>query len=149
MAASSHAQHYLREAVLTATQEQLQLMLYDGAIRFTMQGRDALTKKDFERVFEHLSRAQNIVMEMYNGLNHKVNPELCERVGALYMFIYHKLVDGSARHDVQALDDALKILRMERETWQILVDKVASERGEANAAFGSAAHEPGSLSVEV
>lgn len=134
---------------MTATQEQLQLMLYDGAIRFTMQGREALTKKDYERVFNNLSRAQNIVMEMYNGLNHKVNPELCERVGALYMFIYNKLVDGSARHDVQALDDALKILRMERETWQILVDKVASERGEASAALGSAAHEPGCLSVEV
>ena len=40
------AANYLRTKVLTATPEQLQLMLYDGAIRFTEQARAALEKKD-------------------------------------------------------------------------------------------------------
>lgn len=33
---------YLRDAVLTAPPEQLQLMLYDGAIRFATQAREAV-----------------------------------------------------------------------------------------------------------
>lgn len=147
MSATQTAQSYLREAVLTATPEQLQLMLYDGAIRFTAQGRDALLRKDYEAVYNNLSRAQKILLEMYAGLKHEVNPTLCERVGSLYMFIYRKLVDGNALHDVSALDDALKILRLERETWQVLCDKVAVDREEARVQ-AIAGVEPGGLLVE-
>jgi flagellin-specific chaperone FliS len=32
---------YLRNAVMTASPEQLQMMLYDGATRFARQARDA------------------------------------------------------------------------------------------------------------
>ncbi|UCG17857.1 MAG: flagellar protein FliS, partial [Phycisphaerales bacterium] len=39
---------YLRNAVMTATPEQLHLMLYDGAIRFTLQARDAIEARDYE-----------------------------------------------------------------------------------------------------
>jgi len=119
---------YLRDAVLTATAEQLQLMLYDGAIKFALQGRDALEDKNFERSCDRLTRAQDIVLEMFNGLNHDVNPELCSRMASLYMFIYRKLIDANVQHDLTALDDAVKILRMERQTWQMVVDKVAAER---------------------
>ena len=88
--------HYLRDAVMTATPEQLQLMLYDGCIRFTRQGRDAIQHKDYETSYEKLTRAQNIVLEMQNGLNYDVNRELCERVASIYGFLYRKLVDTRA-----------------------------------------------------
>jgi flagellar protein FliS len=114
----------LRDAVMTATPEQLQLMLYDGCIRFAQQGRDAIQQKDYETSYEKLTRAQNIILEMQNGLDYDVNRELCERVASIYGFLYRKLVDACVHRDVAAIDDALKILRMERETWQILVDKV-------------------------
>lgn len=125
--------HYLRDAVMTATPEQLQLMLYDGCIRFTQQGRDAIQQKDYETSYEKLTRAQNIVLEMQNGLNYEVNRELCERVASIYGFLYRKLVDACVHRDVGATDDALKILRMERETWQILVDKVNKTPEHADA----------------
>ncbi len=130
--ASSADNPYLRDAVMTATPEQLQLMLYDGAIRYALQGRDAILAKDFGISYEKLTRAQNIISEMQAGLNHEVNPELCERVGSIYSFLYRKLVDANVNRDVGAIDDAVKVLRMERETWQIVVDKVAKVR-EQNA----------------
>jgi flagellar protein FliS len=119
---------YLRDAVMTATPEQLQLMLYDGCIRFTTQARDAIEKGDHETSYEKLTRAQHIIIEMQNGLNYDVNRELCERVASTYGFLYRKLVDACVHRDVGAIDDALKILRMERETWQIVVDKVNKAR---------------------
>lgn len=115
---------YLRDAVLTATPEQLQLMLYDGAIRFALQGRDAIVRKDYEASFEKLTRAQHILLEMLGGLNYDANPELCKRMASTYNFLYRKLVDGCVKREVGDIDDALKVLRIERETWQILVDKV-------------------------
>jgi len=115
---------YLRDAVLTATPEQLQLMLYDGAIRFCNQARDAIERKDFETSYERLTRAQNIMLEMQNGLRYDINPELCRRVSAVYGFLYRKLIDANIHRSVQDIDDALRVLRIERETWQILVDRV-------------------------
>ncbi len=119
---------YLKDAVMTASSEQLQLMLYDGAIRFAMQGRDAIEKKEHENAYDRLTRAQNIMLEMLNGLNYDVNRELCERMGSIYMFIYKKLLDANIQHSVTEIDDALKVLQIERETWQMLVDKVNSVR---------------------
>ena len=123
---------YLRDAVMTATPEQLQLMLYDGAIRFSMQARDAIERKDFETSYERLARAQQIILEMLNGLDYDVNRELCERVASIYNFLYRKLVDACVQRSTEYIDDALKVLRIERETWQLLVDKLkrARESGE-------------------
>ena len=115
---------YLRDAVMTATPEQLHLMLYDGAIRYALQARDAILREDYETSFDRLTRAQNIVSEMQSALNYDINRELCERVASVYGFLYHKLVDANVQRDVNAIDDALKVLRIERETWQLLVDKV-------------------------
>lgn len=119
---------YLRDAVMTATPEQLQLMLYDGAIRYALQARDALQDKEYETSFDRLSRAQRIILEMRCGLNYDVNRELCERVAGIYGFIYRKLVAANVERDTKPIDDALKVLRIERETWQILVDKLAKAR---------------------
>ena len=117
---------YLRDAVMTATPEQLQLMLYDGAIRFAIQAKDAIERKDFETSFEKLTRAQNIILEMQNGLDFDINPELCKRMSVIYTFLYNKLVDANIRHETTAIDDAVRVLNIERETWQILVDKLGS-----------------------
>jgi flagellar protein FliS len=115
---------YLRNAVMTATPEQLQLMLYDGAIRFARQARDALLRKDWEASCESLIRAQRIVMEMRNGLRHEVNPSVCEQLAGLYAFVYNRLLDANMTHDTQALDEALQILDHQRETWHLLLEKV-------------------------
>jgi len=130
---------YLRDAVMTASPEQLQLMLYDGAIRYAHQARDAIEAKDFETSYNKLTKAQNIILEMSHGLNHEVNPALCQQVAAIYDFLFRKLVDANLHRDVSAIDDALKVLAIERETWQMLVDKVskAQEADNAMAALDS------------
>lgn len=107
------------------------MMLYDGAIRFASQAREAIEQKEYETSYNCLTRAQRIILEMQSGLNYDVNRELCERVNSIYNFLYGKLVDANATRDVQAIDDALRVLRIERETWQLLVDKVNRIRLEA------------------
>src|SRR3954452_2814020 len=86
------AQNYLRTRVLTATPEQLQLMLYDGAIRFGEQARVALEQKNFESSYNMIARVQRIITEMNSSLKHEVAPELCKKMAALYSYIYRKLV---------------------------------------------------------
>jgi flagellar protein FliS len=139
---------YLRQAVLSATPEQLHLMLYDGAIRFATQGRDALLAKQWEAVYDKFSRAQKIILEMQAGLRRDVNADLCDRMAAVYGFLYRKLVDAPVNRDVQAVDDALQVLRYQRETWVMLLERVRAERSQPDAQGQAAVADPGSLCLE-
>lgn len=128
MASTNASQEYLKNAVMTAPPEQLQLMLLDGAIRFTLRGQDALGAKDYEGAFNGFERAQRIVLQLIAGLNREVNPELVDQMASLYHFIYDRLVEANHKHDARPADDALRILRHQRETWMMLLDKLAAER---------------------
>lgn len=119
------SREYLRNSVLTASPEQLQLMLLDGAIRHTTFGKEAIERKDLEQMFNGLERAQRIVLELSNGLQRDVNPELVDRMAALYAFIYRRLVDASMDRDANAADEALRILRHQRETWVLVMQRIA------------------------
>ena len=127
------AQNYLRTRIFTATPEQLQMMLYDGAIRFAEQARPALEKRDWESSYNMISRAQRIITELTCTLKHDVAPELCKQLAALYNYVYRKLLEANTDHKIEALDEALKILRYQRETWSLLLDQMGKQKA-GNAA---------------
>jgi flagellar secretion chaperone FliS len=122
------AQSYLKGKVLTATAEQLQLMLFDGAIRFAEQGKAALEKKDFETGHKCLSRAQQVVNELTATLRHDIYPELCGKLASLYNYAYRNLVQANIRHQPSLVDEALKVLRYQRETWAMLLDQLVKAK---------------------
>lgn len=126
-------QEYLKGAVTSASQEQLHLMLIDGAIRFATRGVEAIQARDAEATFNAMDRAQRIVLELINGLRREVNPELVDRMTSVYNFIYRRLVDATLHRDPGAAEDALRILRHERETWALLIEKLATEHRAAAA----------------
>ena len=127
------AQQYLRTKVLTATPEQLQLMLYDGAIRFAEQARGALQQKNYEQSFNLLTRAQKIIAEMSAALKHDVAPELCGKLSSLYNFVYRRLIDANIHHELKPLEEALQILRYQRETWMLLLNQLGQQKAAAAA----------------
>ena len=55
---------YLESIINTASREQLMLMLFDGAIRFIHQGRQAIEEKNWEKASYSLIRSQNILGEL-------------------------------------------------------------------------------------
>ncbi|HSW44275.1 MAG TPA: flagellar export chaperone FliS [Phycisphaerae bacterium] len=124
----TRSNEYLRNAVMTAAPEQLHLMLYDGAVRFTRQGIEAIRGKKWEDAFNGLSRAQKIILEMTSALNYDVDRPLCERMAGLYTFIYRKLVEASVDRNPEAGEEALGLLEYQRETWVLLLDKLRRER---------------------
>lgn len=121
---------YLENKVLTASPEQLQLMLYEGAIRFALLARRALEDRDFEKAQDAFERVDAILAELLAGLRPDTNPELCERYASLYTFCCRKLNEANFRHDVNLLDDALKILHHLKDTWVLLLQKLAEERAD-------------------
>jgi flagellar secretion chaperone FliS len=122
------ARKYLQTKVLTATAEQLQMMLFDGCISACEQGRVALQKKDYERSFQALSKAQAIVNQLLCSLKPDISPDLCKKLKGLYTFAYRRLVDANLHHRIDALDEAMKVLKYQRETWAMLMEKLGREK---------------------
>jgi flagellar protein FliS len=122
------AQNYLRTKVLTATQEQLQLMLFDGAIRFGEQARIALQNKNYEQSFRLLNHTQKIINELRISLKHDIAPELCGNLTSLYNFAHRRLVEANIEHRVELVDEALRVLKFQRQTWVMLMEKLSKEK---------------------
>jgi flagellar protein FliS len=121
-------QEYLKTKVMTASREMLTLMLWDGAIRFAEQGKEAILKKDIEGSYKALLRAQKIITELTTSLKRDIDPALTEKLAALYNFIYRRLVSANISKDEKLVDDALEIMRHQRETWVMLMDKLSKEK---------------------
>jgi len=128
------ANAYLRTRVLSASPEELRLMLLDGAIKFLRQGREAMTRKDFEGIFNGFSQAREIVFELLTTIREDVNPELAAQAKALYAFIYRSLVEAGHEKDLAKTDRVIELLEFERETWVMLMRKLAEERGTTTSA---------------
>ncbi|RMH28262.1 MAG: flagellar export chaperone FliS [Planctomycetota bacterium] len=127
---------YFRTKVLTASPAELRLLLLDGAVRFCRRGRDGLAEKDHEKSFEGLSQAKAIIMELINALDHAVDPELCGRLSSLYTFMYTRLLEANLEKSPEMVDEVIRLLEYERETWSLVVDKLAQEKGAGAAAPG-------------
>jgi flagellar secretion chaperone FliS len=119
---------YLRSAVMTATPEQLHLMLYDGAIRFTKQGIEGIRTKKWEDSYNGFTRAQKIILEMINALNYDVDRKLCERMASLYHFIYRKLIEASVDRNPKPAEEALEVIVYQRQTWVMLMERMRQDR---------------------
>ncbi|MEM1071277.1 MAG: flagellar export chaperone FliS [Planctomycetota bacterium] len=134
---------YLRTQVLSASAEELRMMLIDGAIKFTRQGRDGIASGNHEGSYEGFSQARAILSELMTSMRTEVAPELCERVRSLYSYMYNQLVSASMDRDQAKADEVLELLGYERETWQLLMESLKSQPSQPASSPQSASPESG------
>lgn len=127
------ADEYLETHVMTASSEKLHLMVVDGALRFSHQAVGALESRNFATAHESLNRARSCIDELVMAVQTDHNPELAERVKALFVYVHRNLVLADLEHDPQRVRDAIRILTMHRETWVELMDRLRQERTSSSA----------------
>jgi flagellar protein FliS len=132
---------YLRTKVMTASPAELRLLLLDGAIKFLQQGMTGIENKDYEAVYNGISRCQNILMELLNGLDPEQEPDLCAKLSGLYTFMYTRLMKACTEKDAAIAEEVLNLLRYERETWTLLMRQMAEENASGAAAASDIAEE--------
>ncbi|MFZ4572769.1 MAG: flagellar export chaperone FliS [Phycisphaerales bacterium] len=128
---SPQANAYLRTRVMTASPEELRLMLLDGAIKFANQGAEGLKKRDFEASFNGISQCRNIIFELMTTIRADADPDLATKVRSLYSFMYTQIIEASHERDAEKLSRVIELLEYERETWVMLMQKLAEERSAA------------------
>lgn len=113
---------YKQNTVLTATPEELTLMLYEGAIKFMKIAKYSIENKDLERAHSSLIRAQDIILELNYSLD--MNYEISNDFRSLYDFIHEKLVDANINKEIQPIDETLEIAEEMKETWKEVMKQI-------------------------
>lgn len=119
---------YFRNKVLTASPEELRLLLIEGCIRFLRSGREGLEQKNFEKVFESFTNARNILVELMSSLRHEIAPDVCGNLESIYTYVFNRITEGSFEKDPAKIDEAIGLMEYDRETWILLMEKLATQR---------------------
>jgi len=128
---------YLKNRVMSASSEELRLMLLDGALKFARQGLEGLRARDFGAMFTGISQCRNIIFELLTTIKDEYNPDLAAKVRGVYTFLYTQTVEASFEKDAGKLQKVIDLLEFERETWVLLMQKVAAERSTTPAPVGA------------
>jgi flagellar protein FliS len=129
---NSSAKTYFKTKVMTASPSELRNMLLDGAIRFAELAQCGVDKQDFEAVYTGITRCQAILMELINGLRPEHDADLCQRLSALYTYMYTRLIRASSEKNAAIIGEVIDLLRYERETWDMVQAKLSAENAAAS-----------------
>lgn len=123
---------YLETKVMSATPEQLHLLVVDAAIKHTQLAIEALKEKNYEQSFHELNQARDFVGEIISGMKKEDQAsELIEQLKALFAFVYKRLVEADMERNVTYAEEAVKILLHHRETWNLLCEKIRDQKIES------------------
>jgi flagellar protein FliS len=115
MNAANTANVYKNQQIMTASPEELTLMLYNGAIRFTVESMQALDRGNLEKANAANQRAQDIVREFMCTLD--MQYEISQNYYKLYDYIEYRLMQGNIKKDKSQLEEAKNLLTELRDTW--------------------------------
>ena len=115
------AKAYGNNRINTASQAELTLMLYEGAVKFANIAVGALEKGDYETVNTNIQKCRNIVVELTSTLNMKY--PVANDFKQLYDYIFALLVEANMKKDIELLQRALSELRDIRDIWKEIMSK--------------------------
>ena len=115
MNVSNTAELYKKQQIMTASPEELTLMLYNGAIRFVSESILAIEQKNMEKAHASNIRAQNIVHEFMVTMDMK--HEISKNWLLIDEYILHCLIQGNIKKNIADLEEAKRLLVEFRDTW--------------------------------
>jgi len=119
---------YKQTSVLSASREQILLMLYEGAIKFTKLAIQATEQKKIADRGHNIMRVFDIILELNATLDHKVGGELAKQLEQLYMFMMDQYTKANLKGEAEPLRANLKVLENLYDGWKQAIDKIKKEQ---------------------
>jgi flagellar protein FliS len=119
---AAHRAAYQRTAVLTATQAQLIVMLYDGANRFLAQASLAMNERQVEVAHNRLRRAEMIISHLQASLDFEQGGEIAPRLASIYVFCQRHLNQARLHADPDRIEQVRRLLGTLRDAWAQIPD---------------------------
>lgn len=115
---------YQKTSIQTASKEELILMLYNGAIKYTHQAVDFLEQKNTPDASKNICRAQAIIVELLNSLNFEVGGEIAKNLEYLYSVMVDNLTVANFEHTVEPLKLNIQILDKLKTAWEGVLQQI-------------------------
>jgi len=119
-------QKYQQQSVMTASQEELLIMLYNGCIRFIKLGMQAIEERDVPKAHINIVKAQDIILEFMSTLDMRY--DVSKSLMPLYDYIYRRLVEANVGKDTGILQEVLGLVTELRDTWAEAAKLVKTQR---------------------
>lgn len=115
---------YKQTSVLSASREQILLMLYEAAIKFTKLAIQAAEQKKIAERGQNIIRAFDIIVELQATLDHKVGGELAQQLESLYLYMMDQYTKANITGDPEPLRSCVKVLENLYAGWKQAVDQL-------------------------
>jgi flagellar secretion chaperone FliS len=115
----AYAKIGVESAVMSANQQQLVTMLFDGALSALVRARLFLQDGNNEGKGLSLSKAINIIENgLKLGLVEGSGDELTDNLVGLYAYMVRRLLQANLRNDVEAIEEVEGLLRNIADAWK-------------------------------
>jgi flagellin-specific chaperone FliS len=100
-------------------------MLLEGAIRHGREAEVALRRGDVLAADVPCMRMIDIISELLVGVR-QAKTELNRKIAELYLYLFRLVGEAKVNDDPEKLSEALTLLGFERQTWQMVCDKLGA-----------------------
>lgn len=115
----AYAKIGVESAVMSASQQQLVNMLFEGALSALVRARLFLQDGNIEGKGLSLSKAINIIENgLRQGLAEESADELTTNLLSLYAYMVRRLLQANLRNDVEAIVEVEALLRNIADAWK-------------------------------
>ena len=131
---SNPYQRYKQTAILSASKEQVMLMLYEGAIRFTKTAILAARENNISERGKNILKAYDIILEFQASLNHNVAGDLPKQLDQLYNYMLDQYSKANMTGNIEALESCVKVLENLYDGWNQVINKTKNENDQNGGA---------------
>ncbi|MFV9668128.1 MULTISPECIES: flagellar export chaperone FliS [unclassified Pantoea] len=118
----AYAKIGVESAVMSASQQQLVVMLFDGALSALIRARLFMQDGNIEGKGKSISKAINIIEAgLKEGLAENRGDELADNLLDLYNYMTRRLLEANLHNDVAAIEEVEGLLRNIADAWKEVV----------------------------
>lgn len=118
----AYAKIGVESAVMSASQQQLVVMLFDGALSALIRARLFMQDGNIEGKGSSISKAINIIEAgLKEGLTENRGDELADNLLDLYNYMTRRLLHANLNNDVAAVEEVEALLRNIADAWKEVV----------------------------
>lgn len=107
---------YKNNSINYASNEQLLLMLVDGAVKFAKKAESALEEKKIKETHDNIIRTEDIFLELMASLDRSAG-DWAVQLYKVYQFIHDKLIEANLKKDIKILQEIMPLIEDVRDTW--------------------------------
>jgi len=128
---NGYVNQYQQNQIATASKEQILIMLYDGAIRFSQQAKQAIDNDDLASKGKYIGKVMAIISEFSTSLDHEIGGEIAKDLDALYGYMLKELSNANVANSKGSIDVVITLLKDLRQTWTEAIEINNAEKNTA------------------